>query len=144
MPLWHIYTPVGAYSAEDKKALSTALMSVYVEYGEMPKFYVNVLFHEVAEGDFLIGGEPRNNFVRLVAEHIAQQLPTTQLRRRALELFEAKIAPFVKDRGYDWEIHVDETPRDFWQVQGLIPPPAKLEAEQLWARENRPVPYQKV
>ena len=55
MPLWHIYTPVGAYSAEDKKALSAALMSPYVESGDLPKFYVNVLFHEVDEANFLIG-----------------------------------------------------------------------------------------
>ncbi len=27
MPLWHIYTPVGAYRTEDKKALSAALTS---------------------------------------------------------------------------------------------------------------------
>lgn len=34
-------TPVGAYRAEDKKALSTALTSVYLGV-EMPTFYVNV------------------------------------------------------------------------------------------------------
>jgi phenylpyruvate tautomerase PptA (4-oxalocrotonate tautomerase family) len=144
MPLWHIYAPVGAYSTEDKKALSAALMSVYVEYGGLPEFYVNVLFHEIAEGSFFIGAEPRNNFVRLVAEHIARQLPTTELRRGAMQLFEAKIAPFVKDRGYDWEMHIDETSRDFWTVQGLVPPPPESEAERLWARENRPIPYETV
>jgi phenylpyruvate tautomerase PptA (4-oxalocrotonate tautomerase family) len=141
MPLWHIYTPVGAYSAEDKKAMSAALMRIYVEAG-LPKFYVNVLFHEVDEGNFFIGGEARNNFVRLVAEHIARQLPTTELRRKAMAFLEAQIAPFVKDRGYDWEIHIDETPFDFWQVQGLIPPQAESAAEKLWAAGNRPVPYQ--
>jgi hypothetical protein len=57
---------------------------------------------------------------------------------------EEKIGPFVKDRGYDWEIHIDETPIDFWTVQGLVPPPAESEAERLWARENRPVPYDTV
>jgi|SRR3954453_21175118 hypothetical protein len=143
MPLWHLYTPVGAYSAEDKKALSAALMGPYVDAG-LPKFYVNVLFHEMPEGDFFIGAEPRNNFVRLVGEHIARHLPTTELRRAAMKRVEAKIAPFVKDRGYDWEIHVDETPFDFWQVQGLVPPRASSEAEKLWARENRPVPYEAV
>lgn len=144
MPLWNIYTPVGAYSAEDKKALSAALTSVYVEYGRMPKFYVNVLFHEIAEDNFFIGAEPRTNFVRFVAVHIARHLPSTEIRRRAMRRFEEKIAPFVKDRGYDWEMHIDETPRDFWTVQGLVPPPPGSEAEKLWARENRPVPYETV
>lgn len=143
MPLWHIYTPVGAYTAEDKKAMSAALMSTYVQAG-LPKFYVNVLFHEVAEGNFFIGAEPRNNFVRLVGEHIARQLPTTELRRRAMANFEASIAPFVKDRGYDWEIHIDETPFDFWQVHGFVPPQPESGEEKLWVRENRPVPYERV
>jgi phenylpyruvate tautomerase PptA (4-oxalocrotonate tautomerase family) len=140
MPLWHIYTPVDAYSTEDKGALSAALMSLYVDAG-LPKFYVNVLFHEVAEENYFIGGQPRNNFVRLVGEHIARQLPTTELRRKALARLEANIAPFVKDRGYDWEIHIDETPFDFWQVQGLVPPPAESEAEMAWAQQDRPIPY---
>jgi len=144
MPLWHIYTPVGAYTAEDKKAFAAALTSVYVDYSGLPKFYVNVLFHEVAEENFLIGAEPRSNFVRLVAEHIARQLPTAELRRQALTVFETVIAPFVKDRGYDWEIHVDETPLDFWQVQGMVPPAAESDAEKLWAQENRPVAYETV
>lgn len=28
------------------------------------------------------------------------------------------IAPFVKDRGYEWEISIDETPFDLWSLQG--------------------------
>jgi phenylpyruvate tautomerase PptA (4-oxalocrotonate tautomerase family) len=140
MPLWHIYTPVGAYHREDKKELSAALANIYVGAG-LPKFYVNVLFHEIAEEDFLIGAEPRSNFVRLVGEHIARHLLTTELRRRTMQRIEDQIAPYVRDRGYDWEIHVDETPFDFWQVQGLVPPTPQSEGEKLWFRENRPVPY---
>jgi len=143
MPLWHIYTPVGAYSAEDKKAFSASLMRIYVDYVNLPKFYVNVLFHEVAEEDFLIGGEPRNNFVRLVGEHIARQTPP-EIRRQAMEVFEAAIAPFVRDRGYDWELHIDQTPLDLWQVQGLVPPPEESDAEKMWAQKNRPVAYETV
>ena len=37
---------------------------------------------------------------------------------------EEKLAPFIKERGYDWEIHIDETPMDLWRTQGLVPPPA--------------------
>ena len=58
-----------------------------------------------------------------------------------MSVFEATIAPYVRDRGYDWEIHFDETPIDLWRVQGLIGPPEESEMEKLWAKENRPVPY---
>jgi hypothetical protein len=67
-----------------------------------------------------------------------------ELRRRVMQLFEAQIAPYVRDRRYDWEIHIDETPFDCWQVQGLAPPTPKSEGETLWVRENRPVPHERV
>jgi phenylpyruvate tautomerase PptA (4-oxalocrotonate tautomerase family) len=144
MPLWHIYTPVDAYSADDKKAFAVALTRRYIEHGEMPKFYVNVLFHEIAAENVLVGGEPRNNFVRLVGTHIARRLPTPESRRWWMQICEEAIAPFVKDRGYDWEMHIDETPLELWQVQGLVPPPEKSEAEKLWLTKNKPVPYEAV
>lgn len=35
------------------------------------------------------------------------------------KIIEEKLAPFVKERGYDWEVHIDETPMDLWRTHGL-------------------------
>jgi len=51
------------------------------------------------------------------------------------------IQPFATAKGLRWEFHVDETPRDLWMINGLVPPPSGSDAEKLWARENRPIPY---
>ena len=51
------------------------------------------------------------------------------------------IAPYVKDRGYDWEVSIDETPFDLWSLQGEIPPPFESVAEKRWIKENRASPY---
>jgi hypothetical protein len=51
------------------------------------------------------------------------------------------IAPFVKDRGHDWEISIDETPFDLWSLQGEIPPPFESAAEKRWIEENKASPY---
>ncbi|MGI5239282.1 tautomerase family protein [Dactylosporangium sp. CA-139066] len=51
------------------------------------------------------------------------------------------LAPHTVDRGLYYEFHIDETPRDLWMINGLWPPASGSEAEQLWVRENRPVPY---
>lgn len=59
-----------------------------------------------------------------------------------MEVIEEKLAPFVKERGFDWEVHLDETAVDLWRTQGLVPPPADSEMERLWAKENRPIPYE--
>jgi hypothetical protein len=89
-----------------------------------------------------VGGKPANNFVRVVVDHIARQMDNAELRGLCMTVIEEKLAPFVKDRGYDWEVHIDETPIDLWRTQGLIPPPPYSDAEKLWAKENRAVPYE--
>lgn len=52
----------------------------------------------------------------------------------------AFIVPWVKDRGYDWEFHIDETPFDLWSVQGFYPPREGTEDEKRWIAENKPSP----
>ena len=140
MPLWHVYHPVGAYSAEQKRQFAADVTEYYTRAG-LPKFYVVTLFHEVPESSFLVGGEPSDNAVRVVVEHIARHLTDPEVRKRSTEGLNRLLAPHTRDRGLHCEFHVDETPRDLWMIDGMWPPPACSEAEQLWARENRPVAY---
>ena len=62
MPFWKIYHPVNAFTAEDKRALSQRITELY---RPLPKFYVIVVFQEVAPNSFYMGGEPAHNFVRI-------------------------------------------------------------------------------
>jgi hypothetical protein len=71
-----------------------------------------VSFREVPEEDFLVGGEPVGNFIRIFVDHVARQLETPELRNWASEEFEKALVPSVMDRGFDWEGHIDETPID--------------------------------
>ncbi|MCP9626543.1 tautomerase family protein [Rhodopseudomonas palustris] len=140
MPLWKIYHPPGSFSAADKKALSERITECY---RGLPKFYVIVVFQEVAADSFYKGGEAVNNFVRIWVDHIARSFAPDAKAQKAkwLSWAEKALAPYIKDRGLDWEIHIDETPFDLWQVQGIAPPPANSEMEKVWVQENRPVPY---
>ena len=47
MPLWHIYCPENAYSAEDKCALATRITDLYADVG-FPRFYANVVLEQLA------------------------------------------------------------------------------------------------
>jgi phenylpyruvate tautomerase PptA (4-oxalocrotonate tautomerase family) len=136
MPLWKIYHPVGAFTAEDKHAFAHKITELY---GMLPKFYVDVIFQEIPSDSFYIGGEPAGAFIRVSIEHIARTLSDDQ-KAWWLELTNEAIAPFVKDHGFNWEFHIDETPFDLWSVQGYRPPPADSEDEKRWARENKPSP----
>ena len=49
MPLWKIYHPAGAFTAEDKKALSRQVTGIYVRI-PIPRFYVVTIFEEIERG----------------------------------------------------------------------------------------------
>ena len=137
MPLWKVYHPVGAYTKEDKHALSKRITDVH---SSLPKFYVDIVFQEVPQDSLYVGGEPAPNFVRIHMDDIARQLTSEAAKAKFLARVEDAIAPFVKERGFDWEFHIDETPFDMWAVQGIRPPRAGTEDEKRWISENRPSP----
>ena len=141
MPYWEIFTPEGAFTEEDKKNLSDDITQVYVDWVNLPRFYVVILFKEMPANTMYVGGEPTNNFVRIRVDHIARRMDDPEFRKLAMAAFEATLEPYVKDRGFDWEIHIDETPKDLWRTQGITPPEGESDMERLWAKENRAVPY---
>jgi phenylpyruvate tautomerase PptA (4-oxalocrotonate tautomerase family) len=139
MPFWKIYHPAGAFTPEDKRALSERITDLY---RTLPKFYVIVAFQELPPDSFYKGGEPVDNFVRIWVDHIARSFGSDKaLQAKWLGWAEQALAPYIKDRGRDWEIHIDETPFDLWRVQGMQPPPPNSEYEKIWKEQNKPVPY---
>jgi phenylpyruvate tautomerase PptA (4-oxalocrotonate tautomerase family) len=142
MTCWEIFAPEHAYSETDKEQLSEVITSIYVDYAGLPKFYVVVIFHENSTNSVFAGGPAANNLVRIRIDHIARQMHTPEIRAACMAVIEEKLAPFVKERGFDWALHINETPTDLWHVQGLVPPPPNSEMERQWANENRPIPYE--
>ena len=140
MPLWSVYHPVGAYTEEEKREFADRVTSLYQARG-LPRFYVVILFHEVDRGSFYVGGEPVDDRVRIAIDQIARHYADAASKHSARERIGAVIEPFAAGKGLRWEFHVDETPRELWIIDGLVPPPTGSEAEQLWAKENRAIPY---
>jgi len=140
MPLCKVYAPAGAYSDEDKQAMSEAITSVYPQV-PIPKFYVVTVFEEIPDGDLFVGGVKNARFVRFRVDHIARTLPGPILREWWVRTVDTTLKPWVGDRGFDWEISIDETPFDLWSLQGEIPPPFESIAEKRWVAENRASSY---
>ena len=136
MPLWHIYCPEGTYSPQDKRALADRITDLYAEYG-LPRFLVSVVFQEVPKDSYLIGGEPADDFVRIWIDQIARRVPD-DARGWWMKRIRETVAPYVTDRDLRWEVHIDDTPRELWSVDGRKPPAEGSEDEQRWARENSP------
>jgi phenylpyruvate tautomerase PptA (4-oxalocrotonate tautomerase family) len=135
-----VYYPVGAYSVAEKKEFAERVTGLYEAAG-LPRFYVVTLFHEVDRSSFYVGGEPVDDVVRVVIDHIARHAEDPARRESVRNRIASVIRPFATAKGLRWEFHADHTPRDLWMINGLVPPPTGSEAEQLWAKENRAIPY---
>ena len=139
MPLWKIYHPAGKFSSDDKQAIAERITSIY---RILPKFYVGVVFQEVAKDSFYVGGEPADDFVRVWVDHIARSFKDEETKERFLNACNRLLAPFIPERGLRWEMHVDETPFSLWSIQGLRPPLPDSPAEKRWIAENSATPYE--
>ncbi|KAF8488415.1 putative oxalocrotonate tautomerase [Gautieria morchelliformis] len=142
MPLHCIYATPGTFSVEDKVAIAERITTYYTSPPvNLPAFYVNVFFIDVPEDSFYIGGKPRKNFVRIVSQQLARS-GTKDNWSKNLDGLEACWAPFIKDRGLDWEMHIEQHERGLWRVQGQVPPLPGTAEERMWVQENRAVPYE--
>ena len=139
MPLWTIHHTSDAFTAEQKAELADRITKEC--YPPLPAFYVGIAFQEMRHGSLYIGGQPADNFVRIAVDHIARTLPEPQQKTAWLERARKALAPLFTERGISWEMHVDETTRDLWLIQGLVPPMPNTEAEKKWKAENKPSPY---
>ena len=101
MPLWNIYHPVGAYSAQDKKEFAEKVTAMYSRI-PIPRFYVVMIFEEVAAESVYVGGASHGKFVRFKIDHMARTLPGPIVREWWVKAVDQLIAPYVRDRGYDW------------------------------------------
>jgi phenylpyruvate tautomerase PptA (4-oxalocrotonate tautomerase family) len=140
MPLWQVFHPVDAYTAEDKKALANRITDAYAKI-PLPRFYVVTVFHAMPADSLYVGGEPRSNFVRFKVDQMARTMIGQIHRAWWMRRVEDIIAPFVKERGFDSEVQIDEPPADLWTINGYFPPPFESIAEKRWVSENRTSPY---
>uniref|UniRef100_A0A914PIH5 Tautomerase cis-CaaD-like domain-containing protein n=1 Tax=Panagrolaimus davidi TaxID=227884 RepID=A0A914PIH5_9BILA len=144
MPLHRIYHTPGQFSTEDKKGLANAITELYTTnpHGpHLPPFYVVVLFVPVEEENFFVGGKNTKNFVRISIQHIARSFETHDIAKGYIQLYENALAPFIKEKGFDWEIDIEQIDRNLWRTNGLIPPLSNSDAEKEWVRFNKAVPY---
>ncbi|CAK0786534.1 hypothetical protein CVIRNUC_009747 [Coccomyxa viridis] len=140
MPLHRIYSVKGVFSPDDKKAIAEGITNVYKV---LPKFYVVVVFIDVDKDSFYIGGKANDRFVRINTQHLARTNIGGEREKQVLDAIEAAFAPYVKDRGLDWEINIDQAERETWRENGLAPPMPGTDAEKHWAEVDKAVPFTK-
>ena len=132
MPLWLICHPTGTFENNTtKQALSCDITAMYTGRG-LPAFYSIVNFIKVAGNDVYMGGCPNteNPFIRIMINHIAITQPDTdEAYHRVTTRISQILKPYVADKEYDEDFHVDEIERRLRRCQGMDPPPFGSEQE---------------
>jgi phenylpyruvate tautomerase PptA (4-oxalocrotonate tautomerase family) len=77
MPLWRIYSHPNSFSTEQRQGLAQSITKLYTDLG-LPAFYVNVLFIDVPEHNFWIGGQQTKSMIRFSVEHVARAMPSAE------------------------------------------------------------------
>lgn len=104
MSLHRIYHPPNAFSTAEKQGLAERITTLYTELG-LPAFYVNVIFVATENESFFIAGQTQDKYVRIVIQHLAVQLQNDETKKIILQKYEKAILPFVKEKGYDWQVY---------------------------------------
>ncbi len=156
MPLWDVHTTGPVFAAEEKQELAEQITKIYTAT-PLPAFYVRVRFTEHAPGTTFSGGEPdgspqgspdgetvsgetaNTGFVHLQVWHLARNFSGSEHKERFLRKVDKVLTPIMEAKGVDWEYTVDESLRDLWKINGVVPPEAGSEGEKEWVRENRVV-----
>ncbi|KAI1703997.1 putative oxalocrotonate tautomerase enzyme domain-containing protein [Ditylenchus destructor] len=141
MPLHRIYVPEGLFTEEDKKKLAQGITDIYTDAG-LPAFYVYIVFISIKKDSYYVGGKASDKFVRISIQHGARSFESWEVGKKFMDLYEKKLAPFIKERGLDWEVAIDTVDRNLWRENGMIPPLTGSEGEKLWVRLNKAVPYE--
>ncbi|KAI1714653.1 putative oxalocrotonate tautomerase enzyme domain-containing protein [Ditylenchus destructor] len=141
MPFHRFYVPEGLYTEEDKTKLSQSITDFYTGIG-LAAFYVVVVFIPIKKDSYYVGGKASDKFVRVAIQHIARHFETYEVAKGFMDMYEGKLAPFIKDRGLDWEVAIEILDRNLTRLGGLPIPLSGSEGEKLWVRVNKAVPYE--
>ncbi|HZP15042.1 MAG TPA: tautomerase family protein, partial [Nocardioides sp.] len=68
-------------------------------------------------------------------------IPVDAINDTFLKFAHEALKPYVGDRGYETELHVEEAARGLWNIDSMPPPPPWSETEKLWAKNNKSSPY---
>jgi len=138
MPFHRFYCPPGLYTKEEKHAIAQAIVKYYAN---LPPFLVIVTFIEVEKDNYYVGGESTDRFVRINVQHSAHNAQDAEEKRAWMDGYEKAIEPYTKGKGISWELLISNEDREYWNANGVQPPPFLSEPYREWMKLNKVVEW---
>jgi len=91
MPVYRCYSPAGLLSRSAKAAVAEGITTIHTHATGAPRLYVNVLFHEIPDGNCFVAGKPAAySYVFGLIRH-GRDLPTRQAMLAELSRMWARV-----------------------------------------------------
>ena len=78
MPRYQCYSPRGLLTKSAKAKIADEITAIHTDATGAPELYVNVLFHEIPEGDCFVAGKPSTRSYLFGAIRHGRELETRQ------------------------------------------------------------------
>jgi phenylpyruvate tautomerase PptA (4-oxalocrotonate tautomerase family) len=132
MPVYQCYSPKGLLTKSAKAKIAEEMTSMYCDMTGTPPSWVNVLFHELPDGECFVGGKPAAQSLILGINRHGRDLETRRAMLRQLSQI------WTRNSGQseaDLWISVTEIDHTNVMDDGLFIPEPGHEHE--WFEENR-------
>ena len=132
MPIYQCYSPKGLLTKSAKAEIAEEITTIHTTATGAPELYVNVLFHEIPEGDCLVAGKPATHSYLFGAIRHGRDL---EIRQAMLRDFSRMWTRITGQSEAEFLVALTEADPANAMEAGLILPEPGHEEE--WFDENR-------
>lgn len=125
MPTYTVLAPAGQLPSEHKRAIADRVSRAHNEVTGAPAFFAQVIFIEIAHGNWFIGGRPLESKHIYIHGHIRGGRPTEMKRELVLSLRDALAAGAEVPRSRVWCYIVDLPPAHMVEYGHVLPEPGE-------------------
>jgi phenylpyruvate tautomerase PptA (4-oxalocrotonate tautomerase family) len=129
MPTYLCYAQHGALTPAQRSDIADRVTEIHSEVTGAPRFFVQVLFHELGEGGHFIGGRPADPRTVWVHGHIRAGRSDEAKNRLLLGIRDHVVAVADVPEHTVWVYLSDLAPTDMVEFGQVLPAPGK---EQAW------------
>ncbi|KAL6232818.1 putative oxalocrotonate tautomerase [Aspergillus navahoensis] len=121
MPKWVFNHTAGALTAEEKQCIAHGMTKLYTS---------------LQSDSIYAGGETPSALTTVSIYHIARGFETKEIQDMFFKTLDDILRPILKPKRIVGDWHY-EANRDFWRMNGIIPPPTGSELENKWFAANQ-------
>jgi phenylpyruvate tautomerase PptA (4-oxalocrotonate tautomerase family) len=132
MPVYQCYSPNGLLTKSAKTKIVDEITTIHTNATKAPELYVNVLFHEIPEGDCFVARKPSSHSYLFGAIRHGRDLETRQAMLREFSRMWTRVTG--QSEAEFLVVLSEADPANAMEAGLILPEPGH---EQEWLDENR-------